>query len=412
MNRQIVTISKDRTSPPRGWTWLPIGSLAREIRERAGDNSGYPVLSVTKHRGIVRADDYHKKTVHGRDTSNYKVVRLGQFAYATIHLDEGSIGILECERAGIVSPMYTVFEVVRDIEPFYLLTLLKSNEALNVYGRLAEGTVNRRASIGFDNLGTVSLLLPPLPEQRKIAAILSAVDAVIERTQAVIDQLQQVKKALMQELLTRGIPGRHTRFKKTEIGEVPEGWEISTVGQSCVLHNNLRKPIETSERERNPGPYPYYGPTKILSHINEFMFDGEYALIGEDGDHFLKFDKWSMTQLARGRFNVNNHAHVLSGTDRCATQWFFQYFKHRDIVQNLTRQGAGRYKLRKSTLVELPIPIPSVDEQLFISSLIDTAESRISSEEATVQRFITVRAALMSVLLSGEVRVKVEEGAA
>ena len=69
-------------------------------------------------------------------------------------------------------------------------------------------------------------MLPPLPEQRKIAAILSSVDDAIEKTQAVIDQVQVVKRGLMQELLTRGLPGRHTRFKQTEIGKVPEEWAI------------------------------------------------------------------------------------------------------------------------------------------------------------------------------------------
>ncbi len=66
--------------------------------------------------------------------------------------------------------------------------------------------------------------LPVLPGQRKIAAILSSVDGAIEKTQAVIEQVQVVKRGLMQELLTRGLPGRHTQFKQTEIGEIPEVW--------------------------------------------------------------------------------------------------------------------------------------------------------------------------------------------
>ena len=74
---------------------------------------------------------------------------------------------------------------------------------------------------------TLGLSTPPLGEQRKIAAILSSVDDVIEATQAVIDQLQVVKKAMMAELLTRGLPGRHTLFKQTEIGEVPEEWRLA-----------------------------------------------------------------------------------------------------------------------------------------------------------------------------------------
>ena len=74
--------------------------------------------------------------------------------------------------------------------------------------------------------------VPPLGEQRKIAAILSSVDEAIEATQAVIDQLQVVKKAMMAELLTRGLPGRHTKFKMTEIGEIPEAWEVRPVGEA------------------------------------------------------------------------------------------------------------------------------------------------------------------------------------
>jgi len=82
------------------------------------------------------------------------------------------------------------------------------------------------ASINSTQLRLLPLALPPLPEQRKIAAILSSVDDAIGKTQAVIDQLGVVKKAMMQELLTKGLPGRHARFKQTEIGMVPEDWEV------------------------------------------------------------------------------------------------------------------------------------------------------------------------------------------
>lgn len=403
---------------PKGWRIAPLSSATDSITVgHVGNTSEYYCW-----QGILflRTGNIHQGKI---DLSDIKYI-VPEF-HARLTKSQIKPGDILVSRVGKTGDAALVPEDFPDANCANIIIIRCAKELFPAYLReYINGPVARRSNTGMTagsvqavlNIGAIStlpILIPPLPEQRKIAAILSAVDAVIERTQAVIDQLQQVKKALMQQLLTRGIPGRHTRFKQTEIGEVPEGWEISTVGQSCVLHNNLRKPIEASERERNPGSYPYYGPTKILSHINEFKFDGMYAIIGEDGDHFLKFDKWPMTQIAHGQFNVNNHAHVLSGTDKCTTQWFFQYFKHRDIVQHLTRQGAGRYKLRKATLVDLPIAIPSVDEQLYISSLIDTVESRIFSEEVTVQRLMTLKSALMSVLLSGEVRVKVdEEGAA
>lgn len=75
----------------------------------------------------------------------------------------------------------------------------------------------------------------------------------------------------------------------------PNDWVLTTVGDVCVIRNDLRKPISTEERKKMKGKYPYYGPTGILSYINEFRVQGEVALIGEDGDHFLKFNRNSQT---------------------------------------------------------------------------------------------------------------------
>ena len=94
------------------------------------------------------------------------------------------------------------------------------------------------SAVNADDVKTYTLSLPPLPEQRKIAAILSSVDDAIEKTRAVIDQVQVVKRGLMQELLTRGLPGRHKRFKQTEIGEIPEEWSCVSLGSLVVDHNS------------------------------------------------------------------------------------------------------------------------------------------------------------------------------
>ena len=175
----------ERAAPlPRGWSASRIREFAAECNQRAGRGADLPVLSVTKHHGIVRSDEFFSKRVYGKDTSNYKVVHAGQFAYATIHLDEGSIGKLRGPMPGIVSPMYTVFDVHDRIDPDYLFAVLKSQRSLRVYGRLTQGTVNRRGGISFKTLSELLLHHPLLAEQRKIAAILSSVDDAIEKTQA------------------------------------------------------------------------------------------------------------------------------------------------------------------------------------------------------------------------------------
>lgn len=297
------------------------------------------------------------------------------------------------------------------VDARWLFHFLSAPESRSRLSELASGTSGSMKNLSQEKFFTLSLGLPPLGEQRKIAAILSSVDDAIEATQVVIDQLQVVKKAMMAELLTRGLPGRHTRFKMTEIGEVPEEWEVVRVADCCTIRNDLRKPISESERARMPGPYPYYGPTRPMGGIGEYRLDGTFALIGEDGDHFLKFDRWSMTQLVSGRFNVNNHAHVVSGTKRCSAAWFATYFQHRDLTAKLTRQGANRYKLRKATLEDLPIALPRYEEQDRINALLACLDARAREERSDLAGLSFVRSALMSVLLTGEVRVKPDEEA-
>ena len=134
---------------------------------------------------------------------------------------------LSLGRVAITStPMYTN-EAIAAFYPnclanteylYYLLPTLALEESSD---RAVKGQTLNKAK-----LRALQLVLPPGDEQRKIAAILSSVDDAIEKTQEVIDQVQVVKRGLMQELLTRGLPGRHTRFKQTEIGEIPAEWKV------------------------------------------------------------------------------------------------------------------------------------------------------------------------------------------
>lgn len=152
------------------------------------------------------------------------------------------------------------------------------------------------------------------------------------------------------------------------------------------------------------GPYPYFGPTGVIDYINEYRFEGKFALIGEDGDHFLKFATQPMTLIARGQFNVNNHAHVLGGRDGNSIHWFQRFYEYRDVTQNLTRQGANRYKLTKAALKKLPIAIPTPAEQHAITDALDDASQLISLLERLITKKQAIRQGMMQQLLAGHTR--------
>ncbi len=192
-------------------------------------------------------------------------------------------------------------------------------------------------------------------------------------------------------------------YKQTEVGVIPEDWKLKPIGDSFDICNHLRYPISQDVRKKMVGVYPYYGPTKAQDYINEYRVEGGYALIGEDGDHFLKWRESPMTLLVNGKFNVNNHAHLVKGTKNL-TSWFYYYFQNKDLTPYLTRQGAGRYKLTKNTLVTIPCPLPSPKEQAAIVAALSDIDALITSLDKLIAKKRDIKQATMQQLLTGKMR--------
>ena len=174
----LAIASKDL---PRGWQVMTLGSIVEEVNIRAGEGHQYPVLSVTKHKGFVQSSDYFKKRVFSDNTSGYKLVERGQFAYSTIHLDEGAIGFLEQCDAGIISPMYKVFRLKDtnvDVHPAFLYHILKSAPLIEKYRNFGKGSIKRRKSVSFDKFGSISVPIPPPSVQRRLVVHIEDVQKI------------------------------------------------------------------------------------------------------------------------------------------------------------------------------------------------------------------------------------------
>lgn len=229
-------------------------------------------------------------------------------------------------------------------------------------------------TINWGDLKHQEFRLPPLAEQALLAELLWAMDKVIENEKKILD----FEKSLKHSHRKRVFMGHDINILKKQ-SSLPKksNWKIGRVADFCEIHNNLRKPISKELRLTMAGQFPYHGPTSVLSYISEFRIDGDFVLIGEDGDHFLKYNEWNMTQYVSGKFNVNNHAHLLKGTKQCLTKWIFYSFQHRNIIPHITRQGASRYKLNKEGLSEILLLIPPVKEQQRLISQFDLIEKNL-----------------------------------
>jgi type I restriction enzyme, S subunit len=187
---------------PEDWAYPKIGEIAEEISERNTDKQNYPVLSCTKHSGLVDSRSYFTKQVFSKDLSTYKVVPRASFAYATNHIEEGSIGYQNLYDSGLVSPMYTVFHTSAKVYDGYLYRILKTEHFRQIFEASTNASVDRRGSLRWNEFKKLHVPLPSLIEQKAITKVLELADKEIALLQKKIEKLRNEKTALMQALLT------------------------------------------------------------------------------------------------------------------------------------------------------------------------------------------------------------------
>ena len=141
-----------------------------------------------------------------------------------------------------------------------------------------------------------------------------------------------------------------------------------------INFDKRRVPLSGAQRERRPGKYRYYGAQGIIDHIDDFIFDGTYLLIAEDGEN-LKSKKQNIAQVVDGQFWVNNHAHVVQGNELCDTRYLCYLLNSMDLSGYIT--GSAQPKLSQANLNAVTMFLPSIDEQKKIIEYLYTLDKKI-----------------------------------
>ena len=186
----------------REWKLIHIRDVAKEVSIRNKSDKQLTVLSCTKYDGLVPSLEYFGRKIFADDVSTYKVVPINHFAYATNHIEEGSIGYQKIFDEALISPMYTVFKTDDSVNDDFFYKLLKSHNLVYQYQNRMEGSIDRRGGLRWDAFSIIKIRLPKKEEQAAISQVLQTADKEIQLLKTKCDKLKEQKKGLMQVLLT------------------------------------------------------------------------------------------------------------------------------------------------------------------------------------------------------------------
>ena len=291
-----------------------------------------------------------------------------------------------CQQ-GIINPRLLRISLNKDrIIPAYIQYILASNFTQNILKRWAQG--GTMGVLNAEMIKTFPILLPPLPEQKKIAAILSTWDRAIEGAEKLLANSQQQKKALMQQLLTgkKRLPG------------FTGDWKKKTLSNVCQIKTGKKDVNEGCEN----GGYPFFTCAKQHTFSENYSYDCEAILIAGNGEV-------GKTHYYNGKFEAYQRTYILSDFTNISVFFllhFIEFFLPLDISKE-KQHGAMPY-IKLGTLKDFSVLTPPLPEQQAIAAVLSTADEEITAIESDLTRLRQEKKALMQQLLTGKRRVAVD----
>ncbi|WP_375322325.1 restriction endonuclease subunit S [Aliivibrio logei] len=422
---------------PEGWSQAKVGSLSLKVGSGVTPRGGSKAY-FTSGVKFIRSQNVHFTGLKLND-----VVYISQDIHDSmlgsqlqdndvlLNITGASIGrctfVPNSFGAANVNQHVCIIRPNEKIKSAYLSQWFSSDSGQNAIMRYQAG--GNREGLNFQQIRSMIVTLPPLPEQQKIAAILTSVDEVIEKTQAQINKLKDLKTGMMQELLTRGVgvDGKpHTEFKDSPVGRIPKGWEVdklssiinviesgwspqcesepAQVGEWCIL-----KTTAVSWDGFNYSANKKL-PTSLEPRIN-IQVNVEDILITRAGPadrvgvvvYVNSVPKKVMLSDKIIRLRVNNTCNA-----EFISLWLSSTFAQHFMSSRVSGLASSQTNISQAILASIPCIIPSLVEQEMIASSIRSINERIDIVNAKFSTSKQLKKALMQDLLTGKVRVKVD----
>ena len=363
---------------------------------------------------FLRISDYTQNTSDIRyvpnsyinNTISEEEVVMVRYGETAGHIGKGFCGVL-------ANNLFTMIPTTEKLSKEFLYIFMKQPSMYRYLKKLrAAGAM---PAVNFKSLSIIKLPIPPLEEQKKIADILSTVDQKIAFIEENISQTQELKKGLMQKLLTQGIG--HTEFKDSEIGRIPESWEVKKLEESCERIVGGGTPSKNESSYWNGGTILWVTPSEFTKN------DSNYISISENKITEEGLKNSSATLLNPQTVIMSSRATIgeckINTTEMTTNQGFIS-FQCNEILNNayllyLIKQnkkkiikvssGSTFLEVSRTTMKNFKLPIPPLEEQKQIAEILSTVDQKLEVLKDKKGFFQELKKGLMQKLLTGEVRV-------
>ena len=322
-----------------------LGDYIREVNVRNRELKVMNLLGLSIEKRFIPSI---ANTI-GTDMSVYKIVTPRQFAYVPVTSRNGekiTVALYEGEEPAIISQAYTVFEITdhNALLPEYLMMWFRRPE-FDRYARFhSHGSA--REVFDWDELCDVMLPIPTIDRQREIVAEYETLSNRIRLNEQMIEKLEATAQALYRKMFVDGVDKEH----------LPEEWRRGKLKEITDCFDYKRRPLAGYDRADMEKKYPYYGAAALMDYVDGYLFDGTYILMGEDGT-VINEDNTPVIQYVTGRFWVNNHAHILKGTNGFDENLLYLVLRQTKVNEYIT--GGVQAKINQENMMSIPVIIPT-----------------------------------------------------
>lgn len=370
----------------------PLGEIASLVN-RTDPKSNAPIMMLSAGNGFIMQSEKYSRDNAGQSLKKYILLKQGELAYNHGASKAKQFGCCYelTEPEARIPYVYHCFKINdHEYTPFIAMALnnAKMDKQLK---RLVSSSVRMDGllNISFEDYMSVTLHLPSSTEQKHIADFLKKIDERIAAQEKLLASLKKYKRGVVKAILSKRI-----RFADDRGNYYPE-WSECTLQEVVDFLDGQRKPLESADRAKRQGKYPYYGASGIIDYIDDYIFDEPLLLLGEDGANIIN-RSFPLCFIATGKYWVNNHAHVMRPRKGQNIKFICELLESLDYTRYNT--GTAQPKLNQEKCRQIALHLPTYEEQCHIAEFLSLVEQKSIHAQTELDSLLRTKNALMQQL--------------